>query len=634
MTGTLPSAWADPGALPKLLLLVLDHNNLTGTLPGTWANGFRRLNMLWLGTNGFHGSLPAAWAEDNAWPELQNILLDNTLLSGEVPLQWTTPQAFPSLQVANFSQSNLHGPLPAYHNARLNVLDVAGCSFNSTLDDLWSSSAPLIAIEASHNNLSGSLPDTPGSLSQLTYLGLHDNCLQGTVPITWLQAGEILSHVAHLDVGTVWDHSVSQADWRQELCLQQPVLFDADVTGQQASLLPGLQQHLAHQKAASIFASRNLTDFAVWLSTGGSQAEMLFADRFLQGKSQLISVKEICKNSDSKAVLMILWGVFGSCCLMVVCTYAAACKLQKRAGPTYFGLKPLLAPLWALGIVVTKACSGFGGLAFYWYDCISGLIVMCEVWHTWPGHLLALIFFFHFAAVGAILACHAVHRLVGPQLRNNNNNNNNNMLILYIVCDILAVFLSPAMIPVVIMLDTVALVQEILLCIKHVVRLPGLRWLQPGYVAVSKLHRCVHDANCLGLSWVDLDEYEDMHNLIAAAFQSLPTVILNSVIYALGNRPSNGIYLSDGLFVTSVVASCLAILKCLIVILWQAYKHETTAAGHIGSVVVGKTLAGGNPSAAKALHPQKSNIELLAQKCEVSGSAPLKVQHSATQAHV
>ena len=619
-TGTLPSAWADPGTLTRLLVLVLDRNNLTGTLPGTWANGFRRVNTLWLGNNHFHGSLPATWAEDNAWPNLKELLLDNTHLGGELPPQWATSQAFPSLMMANFSQSDLHGSLPAFNNAWLNVLDVEGCNFDSTLDDFWSSSAPFTAVEASHNNLTGNLPDTPGSLCELTYLGLHDNRLEGTVPISWLQAGEILSHVSYLDLGTLWDDSVGQADWRRELCLQQPVVFNADVTGQQASLLPSLQQHLAQQKTTLVYASRNLTDFAVWLSTGGSRIDLALANSFLQEGSQLMSVRQICKNTEFKAVLLILWGVLGGCCLMVVCTYAVACKLATRAGPTYFGLKSWLSPLWALGIVVTKACSGFGGLAFYWYDCVSGVIVLCQVWYTWPGHLLALIFFFHFAAVGAIFACHAVHRFVGPE-----HSNNNNKLVLYIVCDILAVLLSPAMIPVVILLDTVALVREILLFTKHVVRLPGLRWLQPGYVAVSKLHRCVHGANCLGLSWVDLGRYEDMHNLVAAAFQSLPTVILNSVIFALGNRPSNGIYLSDGLFVTSVVASCLAILKCLIIILWQAYEQGKTAVGHIGSVVLGKTLAGDNPSATRALHPQNSNIELLAHKCEVSSSAPLGV---------
>lgn len=116
-----------------------------------------------------------------------------------------------------------------------------------------------------------------------------------------------------------------------------------------------------------------------------------------------------------------------------------------------------------------------------------------------------------------------------------------------------------------------------------------------------------------------------MHNWVAAVFQSLPTVVLNSVIFALGNKPSNGVYLSDGPFVTSVVASCLAVLKCLIITLWQAYKQDTTAAGHISSVLVGKTLAAVSPAAAKVLHPQISSIDLLAQKYEVSGAVPVGV---------
>ena len=606
-------------------MLVLDQNNLTSTLPRTWGQGggFRQLHTLWLGHNNLHGSLPAAWAEEEAFPNLQPfsnlqvLSLDNTSLSGELPPSWAAIQAFPSLLVVNLSHTYLEGPLPAFDNAKLNVLDLEGCNFNSTLDDLWSSPAPVTAIEASNNNLSGSLPEAPGCLSQLAYLGLRNNRLEGTIPLTWLQAGGMLSHVSHLDLGAMWDYSVGQADWRQELCLQQPVVFYADVTGQQASLLPGVQQHMAQQRQMSVLASRNLTDFSVWLeSGGGSQTEMALADRFLRKKSQLMSVRQICRNSDSRTVLLILWGVFGGCCLIVVGTYAVACKLATRAGPTYFGLKSWLSPLWAAGIVVIKACSGFGGLAFYWYDCVTGVIVMCEVWHTWPGHVLAIIFFFHFAAVGAILACHAVHRLAGPK-------RDNDKLVLYVMSNILVVVLSPLMIPVVILLDTVALVREVLMFIKHVVRLPGLKWLEPGYVAVFKFHRCVHSANCLGLSWVDLEKYEDMHNLVAAACQSLPTVILNSVIYALGNKPSNGIYLSDGLFVTAVVASCLAILKCLLIILWQTYKQDTTAAGHIGSVVIGKTLAGKNTAAVRALHPQNSNVELLAQKYTVSGSAPL-----------
>ena len=263
------------------------------------------------------------------------------------------------------------------------------------------------------------------------------------MPIAWLQEGEILSHVAHLDLGTIWDQSVVQADWRQEPCIQEPVLFYSDVTGQQASRLPLLQRYMAYQKdTTTTYAIHNLTQFFA-----SNRIDLALADRYLQERSQLVSVQQICKNSDFKAVLLMLWGIFGGSCLLVVCMYAVAYKLATRAGPTYFGLKSFLSPLWALSIVVTKGCSGLGGLAFYWYDCITHVIVLCQVRHTWPGHLLAIIFFFHFATVGAILACHMVHRLVAPVV-------GNKKLVLYLMWDMLAVVMSPVMIPVVILLDT------------------------------------------------------------------------------------------------------------------------------------------------------------------------------------
>ncbi len=78
----------------------------------------------------------------------------------------------------------------------------------------------------------------------------------------------------------------------------------------------------------------------------------------------------------------------------------------------------------------------------------------------------------------------------------------------------------------------------------------------------------------VGLNKVDLENYEGMHNLIAACLQSLPTVILNSVLFSLGNNPSHGIFLSDNLFVAAIVASCLAMLKTLMELLWQASRRD------------------------------------------------------------
>ena len=617
LTGTLPASWDGPQALPELIVLMIDENHLTGTLPAEWGSNssFRQLSSLYLGSNYIHGHLPESWAKEGAFPNLQLLSLQNTSISGTMPTAWAAPPAFPSLLVANLSLNPLEGPLPAFDNAKLNVVDAWGCNFTDSLDAMWNSSAPLTALEASNNNLTGTLPDVTGSLSQLDYLGLRNNQLEGTVPLSWLQAGGMLSHVSYLDLGDIWERSVAMVDWRQQLCLQQD-LYYTDVTGKQEALLPSLQEQIADMQQSGLDSTRNLTLYALWAQTGGSVSQFSLAYRFLHGESQVTSVKAICKNTGSTTVLLTVWSTFGGCCLIIIGTYAVMSRLATRAGSTYFGLKPWLSPVWALGIVLTKGCAGFGGLAFYYYDLISAIIVLCQVWGTWPGHLLAIIFFFHFTAVGAVVAFHGLRRLTAAE-------NKSQKPVVQIVCDILSVVISPVMIPVVLLMDTVALVREIVLFIKHGVKLPGLKWLHPGYVVAFRLHRCLHTANLLGLSWVDLENYEDMHNLVAAVFQSLPTVILNSVIFSLGNKPSNGIFLSSKLFVTSVVASCLAMLKCVIIVTWQAYRQDVNVPRHVCSLLVGKTLAG--VKGGRKLQAQTSNVELLAQKYESSGSAPLGV---------
>jgi len=141
------------------------------------------------------------------------------------------------------------------------------------------------------------------------------------------------------------------------------------------------------------------------------------------------------------------------------------------------------------------------------------------------------------------------------------------------------------------------------------VGLPGFRWLRPGFAVASRLHRCLESVKYVGLSWVDLENYEGMHNLIAACLQSLPTVILNSVLFSLGNNPSHGIFLSSNLFVATIVASFLAMLKTLMEILWQASRRDAHPMRHAASLVVGKTLAG--DATESKLGARSRSVELL-----------------------
>ncbi len=176
------------------------------------------------------------------------------------------------------------------------------------------------------------------------------------------------------------------------------------------------------------------------------------------------------------------------------------------------------------------------------------------------------------------------------------------------------------MIPVVLLLDTMAFIWQAGICIQGLAKSTGWPWLRPVYVAVYTVQRFVVSNNCLGLIWVDLEQYESMHNLIAAVFQSLPTVILSSVLFSLGNRPSDGLFFSDSLFVVAVIASCLVMLKVLMVFLWQAYSNNIQPVRYLLHLVSGRALAS-QPTATELAAGR--SIQSLTDMYHVSASAPL-----------
>ena len=82
-----------------------------------------------------------------------------------------------------------------------------------------------------------------------------------------------------------------------------------------------------------------------------------------------------------------------------------------------------------------------------------------------------------------------------------------------------------------------------------------------------------------------------MHNAIAAVLQSFPTVMLNSALFALGNKPSHGVFFSNTLFAVAVGASFLSMLKSLALMLYLAYKSKVSAVVYTCKTFAGNTLA-------------------------------------------
>ena len=551
------------------------------------------------------GSLPQSWSLPGAFPNLRELTISASGLNGTIPAGWGSLRAFQNLEILAITDARLAGSVPAFNNAVLNTLILTSLGLRSGLEDFWNSTAPLALVDLANNSINGQVPDVPQALRSVIGLDVSQNSLQGTVPLSWLQPGNFLSHVSYLNLGQAWDNSVLQNNWRQTLCLHED-LYRADVTGQQLALLPKLVTRLAGQDAEIAG-----TDTLAWVQEGLSEtAAFALVYTFEQGTNQLSSVSTICANPSATRVLLIVWLVFAGCCLAMLALYVCWQRwLIKQSG----SLKRFL-PVFAALQTMYSMFSGLGGFAFYCYDLVSNIVVLAQVWSKWPASVLLAIFLFHFAMTGAIVAFHGFYRLVGQKYDLSATGAR------FVTCAMIVSLLgSPFMIPVVLLLDTCAFIRQVLKCLQHIARLPLFCCLRPGYLVAFRAHHWLRSFDYLGFSWVDLENYESMHNLIAACLQSLPTVILNSIMFSLGNKPSHGIFLSTNLFVSAIVASLLAMLRCLTAVLWQASVGKLHPLRHASSVVVGKTLAGSESQPAR----QTSRVDLLAQQYTVSGSAPL-----------
>ena len=613
LDGTIPEAWGTADAFPAgLTVLTLDGNQLRGTLYDSWGspNAFPYLQTLTLNNMHVGGTLPDSWASvPGAFQSLRSLYLGGVELVGSIPPSWGSAEAFPMLQDLYIADTYVDGMVPAFNNTHLALITLANCSLTSTLDVFWNSTAPLTQVDLSFNYIEGRLPADAPALHSLQALSLFYNKLQGTVPLSWLQEGAVLSHMPYMQVGQLWDDSVTQVSWRQNLCLKKE-LYTPDVTAKQISRIPALLKQLEAQTDPN----QNLLD---------GSAEGQLQDRlnivssqhlttFLQPKTnQLTAVQSICANQDAGRWLLALWLAFGGCCIALLGAYVCLRFCSSGAAAARLKRSPCLVRVWSMLNPLSGTTYGLASLTFYYYDLVTSIIVLKQVWGKWPGWVLFAIFLFHFATTGAIFFYHTLHRAILGRYHQTRHK----AVFCVCVC-IVSCLLSPLTIPVVIVLDTLAFLNAVMRCVGQLARLRCFQWLRPGYVVAARVNSWMRSWNEADLAWVDLESYENMHNLIAAIWQSLPTVILNSVLFSLGNKPSHGVFLSGRLFVAAIIASCLAMLKGLFVVLWEAHRF------HTNPIVYTAQLAAGNLLAGPEVQPP-ARVNFVANQYIVSGSGPL-----------
>lgn len=164
LTGGFPSWLANHSAIEYINL---GDNNLSGSVPNLGA--LVNLTDLWLQGNSFAGNFPGGLTNKTM---LNRIILDNNQFSGTLP-NLTGVSNLLILQASNNEFSGLLPPLPSEY---------------------------FVFLGLAANRITGSVPASYGSLTNLTGLALDGNQLEGEIPasigdLADLGEGVVLSYV-------------------------------------------------------------------------------------------------------------------------------------------------------------------------------------------------------------------------------------------------------------------------------------------------------------------------------------------------------------------------------------------------------------------------------------------------------
>ncbi|WVZ88766.1 hypothetical protein U9M48_035242 [Paspalum notatum var. saurae] len=163
--------------LGKLVVVKLQNNKLTGAVPSTFSD-LTSLGILNLSQNSFSGVIPEGIFK---LPELSNLYLQGNKISGAIPVSISSSQFLIEL---NLGDNALSGTIPTMPTTVSTALvNLSHNLLSGPIPSTINSLSELEILDLSHNNLSGTVPSSLGSLIGLTQLDLSYNNLSGFVPI-------------------------------------------------------------------------------------------------------------------------------------------------------------------------------------------------------------------------------------------------------------------------------------------------------------------------------------------------------------------------------------------------------------------------------------------------------------------
>jgi Leucine-rich repeat (LRR) protein len=185
---------------PKLRVLDLHGNSLSGSLPDMINAESISLEYLSLQNNYFAGPVPQSI---NQLSHLKYLDVSSNALSGNLPstMQFLTKLEY--LFVAN-NTGFQPGPVPDFLRAMtlLEEVSLKATSQTGTIPDWIGDLTLLKLLDVDMNMLTGTLPASIGSLDSLRYLLINRNELNGTITAD-------ISQLSHLEVFVLDNNSIT-----------------------------------------------------------------------------------------------------------------------------------------------------------------------------------------------------------------------------------------------------------------------------------------------------------------------------------------------------------------------------------------------------------------------------------------
>ncbi|XP_042414140.1 receptor-like protein EIX1 [Zingiber officinale] len=177
LTGPIPS---ELGNLTTLNTLSLESNLLSGLIPheiGKLVN----LEYLDLSINSFEGDI-TEFHLSNLTKLYDLFLSDNHFLTIAIDHNWTPPF---QLYIISIGSCKLGPRFPTWLRSQqsINTIHLHNANIEGNLPEwFWNSFSVIEFLDLSHNKISGTLPISLESLTQLDYLNFGSNLLEGPIP--------------------------------------------------------------------------------------------------------------------------------------------------------------------------------------------------------------------------------------------------------------------------------------------------------------------------------------------------------------------------------------------------------------------------------------------------------------------